>query len=659
MIGKTLGGRYAIVRRLGGGGFSDTYLSIDKQLPKTPWCVVKRLKSQTTDTTILKTRRRLFDAEAAILYELGRKNDQIPRLLAHFEEDQEFYLVQEFIEGENLSNELTRGKRFDEWQVIALLQDILHVLKFVHQQNVIHRDIKPQNLIRRKEDGKIVLIDFGAVKQITTQIITSEGVGQTGATIAIGTPGYMPNEQQVGKPRFSSDIYAVGTVAIQALTGLSPGEMEDDPQTGEIVWRKQAQVSQRFADIIDKMVRPHFKDRYKSIEEILTDLRSLQDFALQGAGIVSTVVISPDKRRLESPNTVGKSKQNSNPNRLLAKPRKRWAVLSAVAIFSLGGGYGYWHSHALLSNKTTPTQIALAEPTPSPQGFRLTNTLTVHTGAVYAIAISPDGNTFVSASEDKTIKLWDLRSGELLRTFSGHNAEVVTVAISRDGQTLASGSRDKTVKLWNFNTGELIRTLNHPNWVQSVAFSPDGQMLAAGNRDKTVFVWNVKTGKMLCDFKGHSADVESVAISSDGMLLGSGSRDKTIRVINLQTERRVHTLAQHTNEVDSITMSPDGQTLISGGPDKILLWSLKTGQVVRTLPERSHNARAVTVSADGKTLVSSHQDNTIKLWNLQTGELMNTLSGHVDWVLSTAVSPDGQTLISGSRDKTIKIWRMQ
>jgi serine/threonine protein kinase len=155
----------------------------------------------------LQAAKRLFNREAEVLYQLGNHN-QIPRLFAHFEEEQEFYLVQEFIEGHELRQELPVGKKLSENFVIALLKEVLEILAFVHQQNVIHRDIKPSNLVRRKQDGKLVLIDFGAVKQFGTQVINSQGA--TSFTIAIGSPGYMPNEQIAGKPRFSSDIYAVG-----------------------------------------------------------------------------------------------------------------------------------------------------------------------------------------------------------------------------------------------------------------------------------------------------------------------------------------------------------------------------------------------------------------------------------------------------------------
>ncbi|KAM3115454.1 protein kinase domain-containing protein [Phormidesmis sp. 146-33] len=268
-----LGGRYKLIEQLGAGGFGQTFIAADLHLPGNPHCVLKRLQPQFSDVESLQTAKRLFDAEAQALYQLG-SHDQIPRLLAHFEHEQEFYLAQELVVGEPLTKELINGQPWAESQVIALLRDLLSVLTFVHQQNVIHRDIKPANLMRRRHDRRIVLIDFGAVKQVATQFTYSNS-GAT-QTIAIGTPGYMPNEQFAGTPRFSSDVYAVGMLGIQALTGVSPKSLVDDPYTSEIQWRDQAtQVSEAFAAVLDKMIRYDFRTRYTQAAEALVAIEQL------------------------------------------------------------------------------------------------------------------------------------------------------------------------------------------------------------------------------------------------------------------------------------------------------------------------------------------------------------------------------------------------
>ncbi|MEA5603264.1 serine/threonine protein kinase [Nostoc sp. UHCC 0252] len=265
MIGKLLDHRYQIIRVLAMGGFGQTYIAQDTRRPGNPICVVKHLKPG-TDPRVFDTAKRLFNSEAETLEKLGN-HDQIPRLLAYFDENQEFYLVQEYIEGHTLAEELLSGKRWNESQIIQLLQEVLEILEFVHRQGVIHRDIKPDNIIRRASDNKLVLVDFGAVKQVRTQLVTVGGQGS--ATVVIGTPGYMPTEQGQGKPRPNSDIYSLGIIAIQALTGLSPTVLQEDPETGEIIWQQSVTINSRLAAVLTKMVRYHFKDRYQSATEAL------------------------------------------------------------------------------------------------------------------------------------------------------------------------------------------------------------------------------------------------------------------------------------------------------------------------------------------------------------------------------------------------------
>jgi tetratricopeptide (TPR) repeat protein/tRNA A-37 threonylcarbamoyl transferase component Bud32 len=284
MLGNTLVGRYQITNYLGGGGFGETYVANDTQLPGSPQCVVKKLKPQSTDITTLEIARRLFDTEAQVLYKLGN-HDRIPQLLAYFEENAEFYLVQELIIGNDLSQELKSCVIFTQNQVMSLLQEILEILDFVHQQKVIHRDVNPRNILRREQDNKLILIDFGAVKQITTKLVNSPDI--TKSTVAIGTPGYTPGEQAQGTPKFSSDIYALGIIAIQALTGLSPDQLEKDVETNEIIWQNFATVSPEFAQFLNQMICYDFRQRYASAT---IALQALQELNKNTSG---TIIISP------------------------------------------------------------------------------------------------------------------------------------------------------------------------------------------------------------------------------------------------------------------------------------------------------------------------------------------------------------------------------
>jgi serine/threonine protein kinase len=271
MLGKTLTGRYKIVKQLGGGGFSQTFIAEDGHLPDRPTCVIKQLKPASSQLDILRISRELFDKEAKVLYRLG-KHECIPSLLAHFEEDEEFFLAQELVEGDVLTQEIRNGQCLGEQYTLDFLIEILPTLNFVHRQQVIHRDIKPSNLIRRASDRKIVLIDFGAVKEVSTQPISQ--LGHT-SSVVIGSPGYMPNEQYSGKTIYASDIYALGMIALQALTGLAPNQIPEDPVTSEFQWHDKAKVTPTLANVIDRMVRFDFRQRFQSAQEVLEALQPL------------------------------------------------------------------------------------------------------------------------------------------------------------------------------------------------------------------------------------------------------------------------------------------------------------------------------------------------------------------------------------------------
>ncbi|GAA6623271.1 protein kinase domain-containing protein [Scytonema sp. NUACC26] len=272
--GDLLDNRYRLVLTLATGGFGQTYLAEDTRRPGNPICVVKHLTPTSNDPRYLENATRLFLTEAQTLERLGIIHDQIPRLLAYFEENREFYLVQDWIDGHTLSDELQSGQHWSETKVCQMFHEVLKILQFIHGFGVIHRDIKPDNLIRRRQDDRLVLVDFGTVKQIRSQILTP-GQINANATIAVGTPGYMPTEQGRGNPRPNSDIYALGIIGIQAVTGLHPTQFQEDNDTGEIIWRSWAQISEELASIITKMVRYHFKDRYQSATDALQALEPL------------------------------------------------------------------------------------------------------------------------------------------------------------------------------------------------------------------------------------------------------------------------------------------------------------------------------------------------------------------------------------------------
>jgi eukaryotic-like serine/threonine-protein kinase len=283
-----IGGRYRIVAELGRGSFGQTYLAEDINIPGHPQCVVKQFKPFIGDSETLRVAKKLFIQEAEILANLGM-HPQIPTLLAYYEN--ELCLIQQYIEGKDLSAEIVAGQKLDPKKVIAILKEILEILVFVHNEKVIHRDIKPSNIIRRNSDGKLILIDFGAVKRISA--LETNVQGDTLVTVAVGTPGFMPSEQQQGRPSLNSDIYALGIMAIESLTGMSPTQLMEDRRYGKQLLQQEAKTSKRLMEIIDKMVKPDWRERYASVEEVLKDLNALEQnkFALPRLGRWGKLII--------------------------------------------------------------------------------------------------------------------------------------------------------------------------------------------------------------------------------------------------------------------------------------------------------------------------------------------------------------------------------
>nr|MDJ0675215.1 serine/threonine-protein kinase [Calothrix sp. MO_167.B42] len=547
---------------------------------------------------------------AVRLYELGKHN-RIPGMLAYFEQDKRLYLLQEFVDGNNLLQELERYGVYGESQIWQVLTDLLPILKYIHENSVIHRDIKPENIILRQQDRALVLIDFGVSKQASGTVLS----GNRG-TMA-GTPGYAPDEQiRFGEAYNASDLYALGATCVHLLTGLHPTTLYS-PWEARWLWQEHlektgSRVSGKLELILDKLLKDKISDRYQSVDDVLADIQS-------SSSPSSTPTIIPSPPSSPVPPTIINSPQpQSSP------------------------------------------------PTQARRNWRCIHTLTSHVAAVHSVAISPDGETLASGSDDNTIKIWQLHKGNLVNTltspsglFKREGTWFTDIAFSRDGQTLASGSLDKNIKIWDWRGSKVIRSQKaHSDSVYAIAFSPDGQTLVSGSRNNTIKLWKLPLLQQTRSFNGHTNSISSLAISGDGQTLVSGSRDNTVKVWNLLNGNIIRTFTGHTDWVYGVTITPDSQGIVSGSRDKTIhLWQPSTGNVVRSFIGHTDWVTALVISPRGDLLVSGSRDRTIKLWNLENGQLIDTLTGHLELIHSVDISPDGKTIVSSSNDGAIKIWQ--
>ncbi len=615
----------------------------------------------------------LFKREYDVLLELSRQNvTGVPRADAYFQystrEGKRLHcLVMEKVEGINLEQWLKQYDNLSQKRALKWLRETTLILDKIHQQNWLHRDIKPPNIMLRNS-GELVLIDFGTARE-ETQTYHQKVKGQqvTGITSA----GYTPNEQQHGQAVIQSDFHALGRTFVHLLTGKHPLEIYD-PINDVLPWREETEnIHPLLLDFIDELMGRLPKNRPANTRVILQRLDEIERQ-------LKLPPITPNRPSppAANPQPVVTQKQppvipNINPSppvspvavpkKTPAQPvknnklRNRMIALGGVLLLGIGvtQGYGYF------KYKNFPASPQLLISDLSSLRF-LDKTLTGHSDTVSSVVYSPDGRYLASGSGDKTIKIWEVATGKELRTLTGHSSWVRSVVYSPDGRYLASGSWDKTIKVWDVVTGTELRTLTgHSDRVRSVVYSPDGRYLASGSWDKTIKIWQVATGTELRNLTGHSRWVYSVVYSPDGRYLASGNGYKTIKIWEVATGKQLRTLTGHSGSVWSVVYSPDGRYLASGGDDKTTkIWEVATGKQLRTLTGHSDWVNSVVYSPDGRYLASGSWDKTIKIWEVATGKQLRTLTGHSSPVYSVVYSPDGRYLASGSGDKTIKIWRV-
>ena len=443
---QLLNDRYQVIRTLGAGGFGETYLAEDTYMPSKRRCVVKQLRPIHNNPQIYQLVQERFQREAAILEELGGANDQIPALYAYFSSGGEFYLVQEWVEGDTLTGKVQKQGLFSEGAVQKLFINLLPVLDYVHSKHIVHRDIKPDNIIVRYRDGKPVLIDFGAVRESMGTVVNSQG--NPTSSIVIGTPGYMPSEQAAGRPVYSSDLYSLGMTVIYLLTGKQAQQLETDSQTGEIVWRQYAShVSPIMARVIDRAIAYHPRDRYPTARAMLDSLQSIANPIPSTQPLLTqpTVVSAP------SPQTIPVKPQPSpqsshSQNNILMGSLIAGGLIGASVIIS-----------QVLSKSSQPTadKTVLPSETPSNVTSPVIETPTLRPTTPSVPTQSPSSTRSIPPVDTRTLNNYFWLSQRLVTDADLDGKSGFELDIMRNSIFASHGRRFDNIELQNYFNNQL------------------------------------------------------------------------------------------------------------------------------------------------------------------------------------------------------------
>ena len=577
-LGQQLG-HYRLVRLLGRGGFAEVYLGEHLRLGTQAAVKVLYTRLASTDD------RESFEKEARTVAHL--KHPYIVRVLDYDVEEDTPFLVMDYAPGGTLRQRHPRGDILPLTTIIAYVKQIADALQYAHDQHIIHRDVKPENMLIGEHD-ELMLSDFGIA--IVAQSSRYQSIQDMAGTIA-----YMAPEQIQAHPRPASDQYSLAVVVYEWLSGDRPfhGSYSEIAVKHTVVpppllHEKVPTISADVEQVVMTALAKDPKQRFGSVRAFAN--------ALEQANQVNIpTFVKPPPPAVKAPHIV-----KTDPPVEVKLPPQEEATTNSLHQSTV--------TPPLISE--LPTLLA-----PTLMGTTL-YFYRGHSAYVNAVTWSPDGIYIASGSSDKTVQVWDASRGGIITTYHGHAGDVNAVAWSPDGTCIASGSYDRTVQVWDVGDGGYMHTYRgHSYAVRTVAWSPDGTCIASGSFDRTVQVWDAVNGGHVYTYRGHASVVDTVAWSPDSRRIASGSSDGTVQVWDAVNGGHVYTYRGHSTNVWTVAWSPNGQRIASASGDgTVQMWDAANGGNVYTYHGHSGPVTTVAWSPDGQRIASASGDGTVQMW---------------------------------------------